>query len=53
MAKRQNDENWKIRYMTHFIFKDRPKLPGVEFKLSFIDKLRGNGFLFSSNPYRI
>ena len=53
MAKKQNDKNWKIRNLTYIIFTGRPMLPGVEFKQSFFDKLRVNGFLFDSNPYKM
>lgn len=53
MAKKQNDKNWKIRNLTFGIFTGRPLLPNVEFKLNFMDKLRVNGFLFSSDPYKL
>lgn len=53
MAKRKDDENWKVRNLTYTIFTGRPLLPNIEFKQSLLDKLRVKGFLFSSNPYRI
>lgn len=53
MAKMRHDKNWKIRNRTFVIFTGRPMLENFDFKLSFFDKLRVNGFLFSSNPSRI
>lgn len=53
MAKRKDDKNWKVRNLTFIIFTGRPLLPNVEFKQSFLDKLRVKGFLFDSQPYRI
>ena len=53
MAKKQNDKNWKIRNLTYIIFTGRPLLPNLEFKQSFFDKIRVNGYLFDSNPYKI
>lgn len=53
MAERIHDKNWKIRYLTHLVLKDKPLPSGNTLKLSFWDTFRGKFSILFSSPFDI
>lgn len=53
MAERIHDNNWKIRFITLLVFKERAFAKNYRLKLSFWDTFKGKNSLFFSSPYDI
>lgn len=53
MATLINDNNWKIRYITFLVFKDRSFSVNYKLSQTFWDKIRSKFTFFFSNPFVI